>query len=100
MAWLVIVVTLNFEGRCPRESGAKQEKDSTMPEPEFKVVAGAADWGSPLSYQPAFKTLEEAQEAAREYIAEQKKMGGPSAPGHVAIEETRRDGTVVAHPIS
>ena len=70
-----------------------------MTEPEFRVVAGAGDWGSPLSMQPSFKTLEEAQAAAHEYLAEQKNAGGPT-PSKVVIEETRRDGAVVAHSIS
>lgn len=70
-----------------------------MSEPEFKVIAGAGDWGSPLSFQPAFKTMEEARAAAREYIAEQRKTGGPAQPS-VSIEETRVDGSVVSHPVS
>ena len=70
-----------------------------MHEPEFKVVAGAGDWGSPLASQPSFKTMEEAREAAREYITEQRKAGGPSAL-RVSIEETRTDGSVIEHPVS
>jgi hypothetical protein len=71
-----------------------------MAEPEFKVVAGASDWGSPLSEQPTFKSLEEAQAAAREYLAEQRRTGGPTALGKVLIEETRADGSVVSHAIA
>ena len=71
-----------------------------MPEPEFKVVAGASDWGSPLSSQPTFSTLEEAQAAAREYIAEQRRTGGPTALGRVVIEETTPDGAMVSHPVA
>ncbi len=70
-----------------------------MSEPEFKVVAGAGDWGSPLASEPSFKTMEEARAAAREYITEQRKAGG-TAPPRVSIEETRRDGSVVEHPVS
>jgi hypothetical protein len=71
-----------------------------MREPEFKVVAGASDWGSPLSAQPTFNTLEEAQAAAREYLTEQKKTGGPTALGRVVIEETQPDGAVISHPVA
>lgn len=67
---------------------------------EFKVVAGAKDWGSPLSEQPSFPSLEEAQASAREYIAEQKRSGGPAALGPVVVEETTEDGMVVTHPIA
>ena len=35
-----------------------------MTKPVFKVVAGASDWGSPLSELPSFKTYEEAHGAA------------------------------------
>jgi hypothetical protein len=71
-----------------------------MSEPEFKVVTGASDWGSPLSFQPTFSSLEEAQAAAREYLAEQKRTGGPTALGRVVIEETQPDGGVVSHPVA
>ena len=67
---------------------------------EFKVVAGARDWGSPLAEQPTFATLEEAQAAAREYIAEQRRAGGPTALGPVVIEETTEDGDVVSHAVA
>ena len=70
-----------------------------MPKSEFKVVAGASDWGSPLSEQPSFKTLEDAQAAAREYVAEQKRAGGPTALGPVRIEETTPEGKVVTHAV-
>ena len=70
-----------------------------MPESEFKVVAGASDWGSPLSEQPSFNTLEEAQAAAREYVAEQKRSGGATALGPIRIEETTPDGSVVSHAV-
>ena len=70
-----------------------------MAKSAFKVVAGASDWGSPLSEQPAFDTLEEARAAAREFVAESKRSGGPAALGKVVVEETRADGTVVTHPI-
>ena len=70
-----------------------------MDESNFKVVAGASDWGSPLSEQPTFNSLEEAQAAAREFIAEQKRMGGATALGKIVIEEKRPDGSVVAHAV-
>lgn len=71
-----------------------------MAEARFKVVAGAADWGSPLAEQPSFETLEEAQEAAREYLREQKKAGGPAMTERVLIEETGPDGSVVTHRVA
>jgi hypothetical protein len=71
-----------------------------MTEAAFKVVAGASDWGSPLGEQPTFSTLDEAHAAAREFIAEQKRSGGPAALGKIMIEETRVDGSVVSHPVS
>ena len=69
-----------------------------MADPVFKVVAGARDWGSPLSAQPVFKTLEEARTAAHEYVEEQKRAGGPTALGRVVIEETKADGSTVTYP--
>jgi hypothetical protein len=80
--------------------GEENAEVSAMSEPEFKVVAGASDWGSPLSSQPTFKTLEEAEAAAREYIAEQRRGGGPTALGRVVIEETTPDGDVVSHAVA
>ena len=71
-----------------------------MREPSFKVVAGAADWGSPLAAQPSFPTLEEAQQVAREYLNEQRQRGGPALPERIAVEETRADGSVVTHRIA
>jgi hypothetical protein len=71
-----------------------------MPESSFKVVAGAADWGSPLAAQPSFPTLEEAQQVAREYLNEQRKSGGPALPERISVEETKPDGTIVTHRIA
>lgn len=71
-----------------------------MTESKFKVVAGASDWGSPLSEQPTFETLEDALGAAREFVAEQRRSGGPSALGKIVIEETRPDGEVVSHAVT
>jgi hypothetical protein len=71
-----------------------------MAQPKFKIVAGASDWGSPLAEMPSFTTLEDAEGAAREYIAEQKRTGGLSTLGKIVIEETRQDGSVVTHSIA
>jgi hypothetical protein len=71
-----------------------------MADSEFKIVAGSTDWGSPMSEMPIFGSLEEAAAAARQFIAAQKREGGPSALGAVVIEETRADGTVVAHAVA
>ena len=70
-----------------------------MAESQFKVVVGPGDWGSPLTYEPTFETLEEAKEGAREYLAEQRRTGGTGLPLNARIEETRADGTVVTHPV-
>lgn len=70
-----------------------------MTQASFKLVTNSGDWGSPLSVQPAFATLEEARAAAREYLAEQKQAGGSPPPLRVCVEETREDGTVVEHPL-
>ena len=70
-----------------------------MVELNFKIVVGPGDWGSPLNDEPTFDTLEEAQEGAREYLAEQRKMGETALPFRARIEETRADGTVVTHPV-
>jgi hypothetical protein len=71
-----------------------------MAELRFRLIANAGDWGSPLSAESAFETLEEAQAAGREYRAEQKRMGGPDVTGSLKIEETRPDGVVVTHPVA
>jgi hypothetical protein len=68
-----------------------------MQETEYRVVVGAGDWGSPVSEQPVFKSWEEAQAAAREYIAQQRNTAG-GVP-RAQIEETRSDGTVVRHDV-
>ncbi len=70
-----------------------------MAQAQFKVVAGASDWGSPLSEQPVFDNLEEARAAAREYISEQRRSGGPTALGKVVIEETTASGDVISHAV-
>jgi hypothetical protein len=67
-----------------------------MPNSTFKIITGAGDWGSPLSDEPTFETLEEAQAAAREYLAGQRQRGG-GVPLRVLVEETRPDGTVAQH---
>ena len=69
-----------------------------MAKASFKVVAGAGDWGSPMAAQPSFDSLEEAQEAAREYLNEQKS-GGAAMPERITVEETRPDGSVVTHRV-
>jgi hypothetical protein len=70
-----------------------------MAQAQFKVVAGASDWGSPLSEQPIFDNLEAAQAAAREYISEQRRSGGPTTLGKVVIEETTANGEVISHAV-
>lgn len=71
-----------------------------MAEPSFKLIVNPGDWGSPLSEMPSFATLEEAQAAAREFRAEQRREGGPKATGSLIIEETKPDGSVVNHPVA
>ena len=70
-----------------------------MAEPSFKVVPTTRDWGSPLTFEGAFDTLEEAHAAAREFLSEQRRSGGPSGFS-LLIEETQSDGSVVTHPVS
>ena len=72
----------------------------SMAEPSFKVLAGPGDWGSPLSEQPSFKTMEEAQAAAREYLRAQRAGGSLGVPERVFVEETRRDGSVANHRVA
>jgi len=71
-----------------------------MSEPTFRLVVNPGDWGSPLSEQPSFATLEEAQAAAREYRAQQRREGGPNATGSLMIEETTPDGETIRHPVA
>jgi hypothetical protein len=66
----------------------------------FRLMVNPGDWGSPLQEQPSFATLEEAQAAAREYRAEQRREGGPNVTGALLIEETRPDGSMVNHPVA
>jgi hypothetical protein len=70
-----------------------------MPEPQFKIIIGSGDWGSPLASQPTFRTLEEAQEAAREYLERQRQVGGTGMPLRAVIEETTADGSVLKHSV-
>lgn len=70
-----------------------------MPNSKFKIVVGAGDWGSPLSEEATFDTLEEAQAAAREYLERQRQEGGSGVPLRVAVEETRPDGSVAKHSV-
>jgi len=70
-----------------------------MPGSTFKIVTGSGDWGSPLSEEAAFETLEEAQAAARGYIERQRKAGGSGVPLRVVVEETQTDGLVAKHNV-
>jgi hypothetical protein len=70
-----------------------------MPNSSFKVITGAGDWGSPLSDEPAFETLDEAVAAAREYLTRQRKVGDSGVPLRVVVEETKPDGSVAQHRI-
>jgi hypothetical protein len=70
-----------------------------MPDSEFKIVTGG-DWGSPLSDEATFESLEEAQAAAHEYLTSQRQAGGSGVPLRVSFEETRADGSVVKHRVS
>jgi len=66
-----------------------------MATPKFKIVIGGGDWGGPMADQATFETLEEAQAAAREYLARQRDVGG-TAPRTI-IEETTADGSILKH---
>jgi hypothetical protein len=70
-----------------------------MPDHKCKIVAGADDWGSPLSEEATFDTLDEAQAAAREYLERQRREGGSGVPLRVVVEETRPDGSVAKHSV-
>ena len=70
-----------------------------MPGSEFKIITGSGDWGSPLTNDAAFETLEEAQTAAHEYLTSQRQPGGSGSPLRVSIEEIRPDGSVVKHSV-
>ncbi len=70
-----------------------------MPNSKFKIVTGAGDWGSPLAEEGSFETLEEAQAAAREYLARQRQDSRSGVPLRVVVEETRQDGSVAKHSV-
>jgi hypothetical protein len=67
--------------------------------PPFKITIGGGDWGSPLSDEATFETLDEAQAAAREYVDRQRRDGGGGVLLRVMIEETQADGSVVEHRV-
>jgi hypothetical protein len=71
-----------------------------MPDLRFKIVTGSGDWGSPLTNDAAFETLEEAQAAASEYLVSQRQPGGAGVPLRVSVEETRPDGSLVKHSVN
>ena len=68
-----------------------------MATPEFKIVFGSGDWGSPMADDATFETLEEALSAAREFLIRQREAGGP-AP-RATIEETTVDGSILKHSV-
>jgi hypothetical protein len=67
-----------------------------MPGSEFKIVVDGGDWGSPMTNEATFDSLEEAQAEARSYLERQRAAG---ASLNVAIEEKAPDGTVVKHGV-
>ena len=68
-----------------------------MPSRRFRIVIGSGDWGSPMADQATFKTLEEAQSAANEYLTRQREVGGPAL--RAIIEETTADGATLKHSV-
>jgi len=66
-----------------------------MPSRRFRIVIGSGDWGSPMADQATFKTLEEAQAAANEYLT--REVGGPAL--RAIIEETTADGATLKHSV-
>jgi hypothetical protein len=68
-----------------------------MPGSVFKIVVDSGDWGSPMTNEATFDSLEEAQAEARTYL-ERQRLDGASL--HVTIEETAPDGTVVKHVVA
>jgi len=50
-----------------------------------------------MADQATFKTLEEAQAAANEYLTRQREVGGPAL--RAIIEETTADGATLKHSV-
>ena len=67
-----------------------------MPGSVFKIVVDGGDWGSPMSNEATFDSLDEAQAEARSYLERQRQAG---ASLHVTIEESTPDGSVVKHSV-
>ena len=68
-----------------------------MPGSVFKIVVDGGDWGSPMTNEVTFDSLEEAQAEARSYLEQQRRVGASLS---VTIEEKGPDGTVVKHVVS
>ncbi len=68
-----------------------------MPGSVFKIVVDGGDWGSPMTNEAAFDSLEEAQAEARSCLARQRQAGASLS---VEIEEKAPDGTVVKHVVA
>ena len=68
-----------------------------MPGSVFKIVVDGGDWGSPMTNEATFDSLEEAQAEARSYLELQRRVGAALS---VTIEEKTPDGTVVKHAVS
>jgi hypothetical protein len=76
--------------------GTKAE-DHSMPGSVFKIVLDGGDWGSPMTNEATFDSLEETQAEARSYLEEQRRVGASLS---VTIEEKAPDGTVVKHVVA
>jgi hypothetical protein len=68
-----------------------------MPGSVFKIVVDGGDWGSPMTNEATFDSLEEAQAEARSYLEQQRRVGAALS---VTIEEKAPDGTVVKHVVA
>jgi hypothetical protein len=67
-----------------------------MPGSVFKIVVDGGDWGSPMSNEATFDSLEEAEAEAHSYLERQREAGASLS---VTIEEKAPDGTVVKHGV-
>ena len=65
-----------------------------MPGSVFKIVVDGGDWGSPMSNEATFDSLEEAQAEARSYLERQRQAG--ASPG----VSRRRRRMVVKHIVA
>ena len=68
-----------------------------MPGSVFKIAVDSGDWGSPITNEATFDSLEEAQAEALTYL-ERQRLDGASL--HVTIEESTTDGSVVKHVVA